>query len=161
MSESKQTKPINRKKLILWLLLGTFVILCIISAFDLQNKKGKPTDNGKFIVDEKYAQALCATESNFPSIDWSQNEMISKTPNEWLIKDQYRLKEDETKPVYYYHWNAYSNLYGKNRGMDCYFITDMDTHKSEILWLHYADLETGTGNIDVIGSYQELLEIAK
>lgn len=163
MSELKQSKPINRKKLILWLLLGTFVILCIISAFDLQNKKGKPTDNGKFIVDEKYAQALCARESNFPNIDWSQNEIISSHTiiGEHLTKDTYRLKSDETVPVSHYYWSSYSNIYGKNRSMNCYFVTDMNARQSKILWLYYQDLETGTGNIDAIGSEQELRELVK
>lgn len=150
-----------------WVLFWVVIVIIVLGvggAIASNNKKEKErSDNIAFTVDEKYAQSLCARESHFPNIDWSQNEIISSHTiiGEHLTKDTYRLKSDETVPVSHYYWSSYSNIYGKNRSMNCYFVTDMNARQSKILWLYYQDLETGTGNIDAIGSEQELRELVK
>lgn len=166
MPEKKKFRDSKGFWVLFWIIIAIiFIGICgaIVNKQKEQaaQEKSQGIVNGKFVVNEEYAASLCAKQSNFPNIDWSQNEMVSKYSMDYLGKDQYRLKEDETKPVYYYRWSMWSNLYGKGRDTNCYFVTDMDTHQSTIIWLYYRDLETGTGNIDAIGSEQDLRAIVK
>ena len=167
VNPKKQSK--SQLKIILWVLVGAFIILAIITSIFPQNKNQEkiiqtptPQDNQSknFEVDNEYAFNLCVKESNFPDLDWSQNELISKSSNYTpRLDNSKRLVEDESTPVHYYSWFSWSNVYSKDRAMHCHFITDMKTQESKIIWLWYADLEHQGGVHNVIGTQEEYVNL--
>ncbi len=156
-----------------WIMFWITIIIIILGiggAITNSDKKiASPSNstqpvNKNFEVDDEYAKNLCVKESNFPDLDWSQNELVSNNGKYTVSeenKTKNRLASDESIPVHYYAWFSWSNVYSKNRAMHCHFITDMNTQESTIIWLWYADLEHQGGVHNVIGSQEKFLNLIK